>query len=369
MQLPLQNQDQYEKGFLQFRTPYPAGFGSLSGQPHLGTDILTPTGTPLIAMFDGTVRFTTGKQGGKTAILTALNPLKEIPCREFEIRYMHLDRFGKDEQVKAGDVIGWTGNTGTSTAEHLHLDIRPSGTAIHIDNFYDPNTIFELIKKNMTQIPQWFKDNGTDKWGKDKFIRIDQTNLTESDCKELESLKKATQPAEINVTIHLSMLTLTKQENEALELALREVTRFYIPYVSLLFKKPVKLNIGSLVRHASQVKGFTPENGLNVIIAEDKEVDKVANDNVNGIMFTSQRTCVIQRSLFLKKDSKNRSSVNHFSATLIHELMHWFGAYLDFETRTDRTHLMDYEFTLSNYLPKLAFGLLHDKNFRTINKI
>jgi murein DD-endopeptidase MepM/ murein hydrolase activator NlpD len=363
MQLPLQNQDQYEKGFLQFRTPYPAGFGSLSGQPHLGTDILTPTGTPLLAMFDGTVRFTTGEQGGKTAILTAINPLKEIPCREFEIRYMHLNRFGKDGQVKAGDVIGFTGNTGQSTAEHLHLDLRPSGTAIHIDNFYDPNTIFELIQKYMTQVPQWFIDNGTDLWAKNKAIRIDQTNLTEADCKELESLKKATQPADIEVTTIITK-ELSKDELRAYKLSIREVTKFFDGYVNLMFKEPEIRSISlELVKDRLN---YLPSKGLNVILYPDKEVDKIKGSNVNGFMVTNQRTTVIAREVLLREDSKHRSEY-HYAATLSHELMHWFGTMLDYETRTDRTHHFDYNWTLANYLPKLAWGMLHDKNFRNNN--
>jgi murein DD-endopeptidase MepM/ murein hydrolase activator NlpD len=146
MHLPLKNQSQYRKGFLQFRTPYPAGFGSLSGQPHLGTDILTPVGVPLYAMFDGVVKFSTGTQGGRTATLRSQNPFKEIDCKEFDIRYMHLDRFeGVGRTVKAGDVIGYAGNTGASTAPHLHLDIRKAGSSLNINNFYDPNIIFNLI--------------------------------------------------------------------------------------------------------------------------------------------------------------------------------------------------------------------------------
>lgn len=340
---------------------------------HLGIDY--PINQELLEFPVDLVRctFTDGEQGGLT--VTGTDKAGYIH------RFMHLASFGTLEStIKAGTTFARSGNTGKfSTAPHLHWDCRkPNQSTLQFKNFINPDDWKKEILPNLLpmSIPNWFKDNGTDKWAKDKFIRIDQSNLTEADCKELESLKKQTQPAEIEVSIHLSMLTLTKQENEALELAIREATRFYIPYVSLLFKKPVKLNIGSLVRHASQVKGFTPQKGLNVIIADDKEVDKVANDNVNGIMFTSQRTCVIQRSLLLKEDSKNRSIVNHFSATLIHELMHWFGAYLDFETRTDRTHDYDYEKedsgyypTLANYLPKLAWGLLHDKNFRTTNKI
>lgn len=339
------------------------------GASHLGTDYsakFIPIEYP-ITLKD--VTYTIGNQGGLT-----VEGVDEIG---YIHRFLHLDKFMTKETVIPANttfaITGVSGNLGSKNG-HLHRDIRKPYTRhlpLNIKNFIDPETYDKEILPNLLpmNIPNWFKENGTDKWAKDKFIRIDQSNLTEADCKELESLKKATQPAEIEVSIHLSMLTLTKQENEALELAIREATRFYIPYVSLLFKKPVKLNIGSLVRSASQVKGFTPQNGLNVIIADDKEVDKVANDNVNGIMFTSQRTCVIQRSLLLKKDSKNRSIVNHFSATLIHELMHWFGAYLDFETRTDRTHSYDYELTLSNYLPKLAWGILWDKNFRTTNKI
>lgn len=59
----------------------------------------------------------------------------------FTVSYCHLSRVSasKGQIVKAGDVIGITGNTGRSTGEHLHITIRYKG------EYVDPRIIFEHI--------------------------------------------------------------------------------------------------------------------------------------------------------------------------------------------------------------------------------
>ena len=51
----------------------------------------------------------------------------------FTISYCHLSRVSasKGQIVKAGDVIGITGNTGRSTGEHLHITCKFNGISIN----------------------------------------------------------------------------------------------------------------------------------------------------------------------------------------------------------------------------------------------
>lgn len=60
---------------------------------------------------------------------------------DFTVSYCHLSRVSasKGQTVKAGDVVGITGNTGRSTGEHLHITIRHKG------EYVDPRIIFEHI--------------------------------------------------------------------------------------------------------------------------------------------------------------------------------------------------------------------------------
>lgn len=57
----------------------------------------------------------------------------------FTVSYCHLSRVfaSKGQSVKAGEVVGITGNTGRSTGEHLHITIRQKGEYINPKIFID----------------------------------------------------------------------------------------------------------------------------------------------------------------------------------------------------------------------------------------
>lgn len=65
----------------------------------------------------------------------------------FTVTYCHLSYISvsKDQEVKAGEIVGITGNTGRSTGEHLHMTCKYNG------NYLDPILIFihiETVQKN-----------------------------------------------------------------------------------------------------------------------------------------------------------------------------------------------------------------------------
>ena len=51
----------------------------------------------------------------------------------FTVSYCHLSRVftSKGQSVKAGEVVGITGNTGRSTGEHLHITCKFNGISIN----------------------------------------------------------------------------------------------------------------------------------------------------------------------------------------------------------------------------------------------
>ena len=90
---------------------------------HQGTDMMAPKGTPIVAPASGTVVQGVGSIGGRYFRLTA---------RDGTVYYgAHMSKFGKSGRVRAGDVIGYVGNSGDAAggATHLHFEIHPAGGA------------------------------------------------------------------------------------------------------------------------------------------------------------------------------------------------------------------------------------------------
>ena len=93
---------------------------------HHGQDIFAPLGAPLLAVADGTV-FSVGWNdlGGYRLWL------RDRQGNQFY--YAHLSAFSPlavdGNEVKAGDVVGFVGNTGDAqtTPYHLHFEIHPVG--------------------------------------------------------------------------------------------------------------------------------------------------------------------------------------------------------------------------------------------------
>ena len=89
---------------------------------HHGVDVALPVGTPLTAPADGVVvKKGNGPSGGVTLILKHEDNRHTV--------YYHLQKpshLAKGAQVKRGDLIAYSGNTGASTGPHLHFEVRRS---------------------------------------------------------------------------------------------------------------------------------------------------------------------------------------------------------------------------------------------------
>ncbi|MDN3296711.1 peptidoglycan DD-metalloendopeptidase family protein [Streptomyces ficellus] len=89
---------------------------------HTGIDFPVQYGTPVMAATDGTVRTQWNSAYGNMAIVTAKDGT--------ETWYCHLSSTKiRSGEVKAGDVIAYSGNSGNSTGPHLHFEVRPGGGA------------------------------------------------------------------------------------------------------------------------------------------------------------------------------------------------------------------------------------------------
>lgn len=95
---------------------------------HNGIDFEARLNTPVFATADGTVSFAGYKDNG-FGYYVEVNHGKG-----FVTRYAHLHRFGirvkKKQKIKAGDLVGLSGNTGRSIGPHLHYEILRKGKRV-----------------------------------------------------------------------------------------------------------------------------------------------------------------------------------------------------------------------------------------------
>lgn len=101
---------------------FPRGGGT---RYHEGNDLFVSRGTPVKAPVGGTVEFTTGTIGGLQFRLMGNDGVVYIGT--------HMDRFGEDGTVRAGEVIGYVGNSGNAagTRPHLHFGMYYKGTVVN----------------------------------------------------------------------------------------------------------------------------------------------------------------------------------------------------------------------------------------------
>ncbi|MGB3181590.1 MAG: M23 family metallopeptidase [Cyclobacteriaceae bacterium] len=92
---------------------------------HEGIDIFAVRGTPVVAAADGRISYTGEKGLGGKQVWQRESVFKS------SLYYAHLDSISATsyQQVKAGDTIGFVGNTGNArtTAPHLHFGVYRSG--------------------------------------------------------------------------------------------------------------------------------------------------------------------------------------------------------------------------------------------------
>ena len=94
---------------------------------HTGTDIACAEGTPILAAADGTVTVANGLDswGGSYGYYIQIDHGGGL-----ETLYAHCSSIcvTTDQQVQAGQVIGYVGHTGRATGNHLHLEVHVNGS-------------------------------------------------------------------------------------------------------------------------------------------------------------------------------------------------------------------------------------------------
>jgi murein DD-endopeptidase MepM/ murein hydrolase activator NlpD len=99
---------------------------------HYGMDFTAPTGTEVYATADGVVEQVDRSRrgyGNKIVIDHGFG---------YKTLYGHMNAFNvrKGQKVTRGDVIGFVGSTGLSTAPHLHYEVHLNGKKVNPINYY-----------------------------------------------------------------------------------------------------------------------------------------------------------------------------------------------------------------------------------------
>ncbi|HCX21281.1 MAG: peptidase M23 [Flammeovirgaceae bacterium] len=94
-------------------------------RPHEGLDFSLPKGTPIYATGDGVVKSTRRSPAGYG------NHIDIDHGFGYSTRYAHMSEFAvkQGQKIKRGELIGYSGNSGKSTAPHLHYEVRINGYA------------------------------------------------------------------------------------------------------------------------------------------------------------------------------------------------------------------------------------------------
>ena len=115
-------------------------FGQRWGRLHGGVDISSAgiEGKPIIAAASGVVLsagYNTGGYGNWVMINHGTNGGKQYATVYGHMKYSPSVSAG--QSVKAGQVIGYVGNTGRSYGNHLHFEVRVNGSRVNPMGYFN----------------------------------------------------------------------------------------------------------------------------------------------------------------------------------------------------------------------------------------
>ncbi len=112
---------------------------------HTGMDFSASVGTEIHATGNGVVVKVEpyGKGYGNNVVINH--------GYGYETVYAHMSKFAvrPGQKISRGDLIGYVGNTGTSTGPHLHYEVRKNGNPVNPANFYYNDLTPEEYEKMM----------------------------------------------------------------------------------------------------------------------------------------------------------------------------------------------------------------------------
>jgi murein DD-endopeptidase MepM/ murein hydrolase activator NlpD len=99
---------------------------------HTGIDFAAPIGTPIYATADGKIEEVSVKFSGYGKMIVIDHGFG------YKTRYAHMHEFAvhQGQTIKRGELIGYVGDTGLSTAPHLHYEVMMNGVLINPVHYF-----------------------------------------------------------------------------------------------------------------------------------------------------------------------------------------------------------------------------------------
>ena len=183
-------------GPVSYGNTFGAFRGDVAGNWHHGDDIFAPLGAPILACADGLV-FSVGWNdvGG--------NRLWLRDSQGNEFYYAHLSAFTplarNGMHVKAGEMLGFVGNTGDAqgTPTHLHFEVHPSSLLfMGYDGAVNPTPYLDAWKHlqdvRFSNVASWLAKTGiADPAPKPAAILLQVSDISEGSGLEPGSLQRA----------------------------------------------------------------------------------------------------------------------------------------------------------------------------------
>ncbi|MEO9967850.1 MAG: M23 family metallopeptidase [Reichenbachiella sp.] len=113
---------------------------------HPGIDFSAPKGTPIYATGDGVVKRVHSSLGGYGRQVEIDHGFGYVT------KYAHMEMFNvkKGQKVKRGECIGYVGNSGRSTAPHLHYEVHKDSKRINPVHYFhqdlNPTEYAEILR-------------------------------------------------------------------------------------------------------------------------------------------------------------------------------------------------------------------------------
>lgn len=99
---------------------------------HSGIDFAAPIGTPIYATADGKIEEVSVRFSGYGKMIVIDHGFG------YKTRYAHMHDFAvrQGQNIKRGELIGYVGDTGLSTAPHLHYEVLMNGVLINPVHYF-----------------------------------------------------------------------------------------------------------------------------------------------------------------------------------------------------------------------------------------